>query len=197
MCIQKRKLPFFHILYLKSVCEYLLKMCFSDRMRCMKYLAFLGHDNTFAFIGDYKIKDKYRAFVKHFISPEEITSVDRDKIVYDPFYKQSNLTYSDSKLRFKADYVWAPYISKSVVDLVNKWKVSIGKVIRIIYYDQYMILKIVFLYSFLKNHQVSLLWDVQLGQLKLQMDRKKYSTNLLRMLLNSLSLVLFLTLILF
>lgn len=96
----------------------------TDRMRCMKYLAFLGHDNTFAFIGDYKIKDKYRAFVKHFISPQEILSVDRDRVVYDPFYKQSNLTYSDAKLRFKADYIWAPYISKSVVDLVNKWKVS-------------------------------------------------------------------------
>lgn len=95
---------------------------YSDRNHCMRSIVYSGYNNTFVFIGDFRLKNMYAAFKKHFFT----NSVGDDKIgiVLDPFAEQPNLTFSDNLLRLKADFIWAPYISKSVFDLLNTWKVN-------------------------------------------------------------------------
>lgn len=87
----------------------------------MRSIAFSGHQNTFAFVGDNRLKNMYEAFRKHFYTDN--TGNDRDRVVLDPLAKQSNLTFSDKVLRLQADFVWAPFISNYVFDLLNNWKV--------------------------------------------------------------------------
>lgn len=93
-----------------------------DRMSCMKYLTFWKHKNsTFSFVGDNRIKDMYQTFVNHFVFGNEGSTSPAVKVSQDPFAKLSNSSYSSELL--KADYIWSPYVSKSMIDLFNEWKV--------------------------------------------------------------------------
>jgi len=97
--------------------------CYRDRNHCMRSIAFSGHDNIFTFIGDYRIRNMYETFQSHFTNIDE-DSV-RDKLVLDPFAEQPNLTFIDPVLKLKTDFVWTPYISKTVANLLNSWRVII------------------------------------------------------------------------
>ncbi len=95
---------------------------FSDRILCMKSIAYRRQDNSFVFLGDHRIRNLYLTFRKHF--PSDKAERQSEKPILDPFVQQSDLTYRDKKLRLSIDYLWAPYISSYINDLLNKWKVK-------------------------------------------------------------------------
>ncbi|XKL62963.1 hypothetical protein PGB90_005327 [Kerria lacca] len=95
----------------------------NDRMLCMKYLAYYHHQNTFVFLGDYQIKNMYLTFRDHFILTDK-TSNENDKFIFDPVAKQLNLSYKNDDLCLQASFIWVPYISKTVLNLINEWKAT-------------------------------------------------------------------------
>lgn len=70
----------------------------------------------------------YLTFRDHFILTDK-TSNENDKFIFDPVAKQLNLSYKNDDLCLQASFIWVPYISKTVLNLINEWKVTIDKLI--------------------------------------------------------------------
>ncbi|KAJ8948812.1 hypothetical protein NQ318_013464 [Aromia moschata] len=80
--------------------------------RCLRYIAYYGSESHFVFIGDMRIRELYAAFVEHLIQDEDITQ------------KPQNLTYVDKQLNIKVNFIWAPNVSKLMVDSFRNMELS-------------------------------------------------------------------------
>lgn len=60
------------------------------------------------FIGDSRIQELYAAFIEHLILDEEIS--------HKPLASNTNLSYTDNKLKIKVDFIWSPFISSFMVN---------------------------------------------------------------------------------
>ncbi|PSN53759.1 hypothetical protein C0J52_06243 [Blattella germanica] len=88
----------------------------TDTRRCLRYLAFWGKHNHFVFIGDSRIRQLYLAFLHH-LDPQEDTST---TVPVD--HHHSVLSFGDSKLRLKVQFIWSPFVSKHMVEDFQNWK---------------------------------------------------------------------------
>ncbi|XP_063363249.1 N-acetylneuraminate 9-O-acetyltransferase [Cydia amplana] len=87
-----------------------------DARRCLRYLAFWGKYNSFAFIGDSRIAQLY----EHFIG------VLKTRLDPDPSYALEhhtpNNTYTDEKLRLSVRLVWSHDVSRTMVEQFRAWE---------------------------------------------------------------------------
>jgi hypothetical protein len=83
----------------------------------LQYLAFLGKHNHFVFIGDSRIRQLYTAFLNH-LDPQEDTTA-----TIPPDQHRSDLSFGDSKLCLRVQFIWSPYVSKHMVNDFQNWKV--------------------------------------------------------------------------
>lgn len=83
----------------------------------MQYLAFLGKHNHFVFIGDSRIRQLYMAFLNH-LDPHEDTTA-----TVPPVRHRSDLSFGDSKLCLRVEFIWSPYVSKHMINDFQNWKV--------------------------------------------------------------------------
>ncbi|GFG40632.1 hypothetical protein Cfor_06669 [Coptotermes formosanus] len=88
----------------------------TDTRRCLQYLAFLGKHNHFVFIGDSRIRQLYTAFLNH-LDPQEDTTA-----TIPPDQHRSDLSFGDSKLCLRVQFIWSPYVSKHMVNDFQNWK---------------------------------------------------------------------------
>ncbi|XP_046397120.1 N-acetylneuraminate 9-O-acetyltransferase [Ischnura elegans] len=113
----------------------------TDTRQCLRYLAFWGTHNHFVFIGDSRIRQLYLAFLSHLdpshgnvariphlaSSPVLPLSSSSSKAEYLSTQLQNaqvhtDLTFQDSKLRLRVDFVWSPLVSKHMIEAFQHWK---------------------------------------------------------------------------
>ncbi|XP_047517161.1 N-acetylneuraminate 9-O-acetyltransferase [Pieris napi] len=91
----------------------------TDARRCLRYLAFWGKYNSFAFIGDSRLEQLY----EHFISGLK-TRLDIDTSYSTIDQHTPNYTYVDNKLRLSVTFIWSDDISKTMVEKFRMWQIS-------------------------------------------------------------------------
>ncbi|CAG4963040.1 unnamed protein product [Colias eurytheme] len=91
----------------------------TDARRCLRYLAFWGKYNSFAFIGDSRLEQLY----EHFISGLK-TRLDMDTSYSTIDHHMPNYTYVDNKLRLSVTFIWTENVSKTMVDKFRMWQHS-------------------------------------------------------------------------
>ncbi|CAF4926844.1 unnamed protein product [Pieris macdunnoughi] len=91
----------------------------TDARRCLRYLAFWGKYNSFAFIGDSRLEQLY----EHFISGLK-TRLDIDTSYSTIDHHTPNYTYVDNKLRLSVTFIWSDDISKTMVEKFRMWQIS-------------------------------------------------------------------------
>ncbi|XP_038206351.1 N-acetylneuraminate 9-O-acetyltransferase [Zerene cesonia] len=91
----------------------------TDARRCLRYLAFWGKYNSFAFIGDSRVEQLY----EHFINGLK-TRLDMDTSYSTIDHHMPNYTYVDSKLRLSVTFIWTENVSKTMVDKFRMWQHS-------------------------------------------------------------------------
>lgn len=60
-------------------------------------------------MGDTRIVEMYQAFIQHLNQDENVSQK--------PTTPFTNLTHIDNKLKIKVDFIWAPLISKQMVEI--------------------------------------------------------------------------------
>lgn len=88
----------------------------TDARRCLRYLAFWGNHNTFAFIGDARMQQLYEYFIG--ILKTRIDSS------YTSMAEMGNCTYLDNKLRLSVKFMSSNEISKAMVEHFRNWQRS-------------------------------------------------------------------------
>ncbi|XP_056631791.1 N-acetylneuraminate 9-O-acetyltransferase [Diorhabda sublineata] len=88
----------------------------SDTKRCLRYLAYIGLETHFVFIGDTRIGELYYAFVQHLNQKEDVSQKPQTLFM--------NYTHVDNRLKIKVDFIWSPFISRDIVDIFRQWDVS-------------------------------------------------------------------------
>lgn len=91
----------------------------TDARRCLRYLAFWGKYNSFAFIGDSRLEQLY----EYFIGVVK-TRLDMDSSYSTVDHKMPNYTYVDNKLRLSVTFIYSDDISKTMVDQFRTWERS-------------------------------------------------------------------------
>ncbi|CAH2039234.1 unnamed protein product, partial [Iphiclides podalirius] len=91
----------------------------TDARRCLRYLAFWGKYNSFAFIGDSRLEQLY----EYFISVLK-TRLDLDTSYSTVDHRLPNYTYVDSKLKLSVTFMWSDDVSKTMVDQFRAWERS-------------------------------------------------------------------------
>jgi hypothetical protein len=69
------------------------------------------------FIGDSRIRQLYMAFLNH-LDPHEDTTA-----TVPPDRHRSDLSFGDSKLCLRVEFIWSPYVSKHMINDFQNWKV--------------------------------------------------------------------------
>ncbi|KAG7295882.1 hypothetical protein JYU34_020966 [Plutella xylostella] len=91
----------------------------TDARRCLRYLAFWGKYNSFAFIGDSRVQQLYEYFIDVLK-----TKYNLDKSYSMTEHHTPNHTYVDNKLKMSIQFVWSPDVSKTMVDQFRAWQRS-------------------------------------------------------------------------
>ncbi|XP_072947251.1 N-acetylneuraminate (7)9-O-acetyltransferase [Epargyreus clarus] len=91
----------------------------TDARRCLRYLAFWGNYNSFAFIGDARLEQLY----EYFISVLK-TRLDVDTSYSTIDHHRANYSYVDTKLKLSVSFVWSEDVSKTMVDQFRAWEKS-------------------------------------------------------------------------
>ncbi|XP_045450859.1 N-acetylneuraminate 9-O-acetyltransferase [Melitaea cinxia] len=91
----------------------------TDARRCLRYLAFWGKYNSFAFIGDSRLEQLYEYFI----------GVLKTRIEIDSSYStvdhhMPNYTYVDNKLKLSVTFIWSDDVSRTMVDQFRTWQYS-------------------------------------------------------------------------
>ncbi|CAG9561488.1 unnamed protein product [Danaus chrysippus] len=91
----------------------------TDARRCLRYLAFWGKYNSFAFIGDSRLEQLYEYFI----------GVLRTRLKLDSSYStidhhQPNYTYVDNKLKLSVTFIWSEDVSRTMVEQFRTWQYS-------------------------------------------------------------------------
>ncbi|KAL4702687.1 hypothetical protein ACJJTC_018310 [Scirpophaga incertulas] len=89
----------------------------TDARRCLRYLAFWGKYNSFAFIGDSRLEQLY----EYFISVLK-TRLDVDTSYSTVDHHMPNYTYEDHKLRLSVTFIWSEDVSKTMVEQFRTWQ---------------------------------------------------------------------------
>ncbi|CAG9855806.1 unnamed protein product [Phyllotreta striolata] len=87
-----------------------------DTRRCLRYIAYIGLETRFVFMGDTRIAELYQSFIKHLNQDEETSQK--------PPSQFTNLTHIDNKMKIRVDFIWAPMISKQMVETFRNWILS-------------------------------------------------------------------------
>ncbi|KAI8425930.1 hypothetical protein MSG28_004930 [Choristoneura fumiferana] len=88
----------------------------TDARRCLRYLAFWGKYNSFAFIGDSRIEQLYEYFIGVLKARTELDTT------YTMDHRSPNYTYSDAKLRLSVRFVWSDDVSRTMVEQQHEAK---------------------------------------------------------------------------
>ncbi|KAJ2943541.1 hypothetical protein O0L34_g16649 [Tuta absoluta] len=91
----------------------------TDARRCLRYLAFWGKYNNFAFIGDSRVEQLYEYFIGVLK-----TRLDMDSSYSTIDHHMPNYTYIDHKLRLSVSFVWSNDVSKTMVEQFRHWQYS-------------------------------------------------------------------------
>ncbi|KAL0871614.1 hypothetical protein ABMA27_004143 [Loxostege sticticalis] len=91
----------------------------TDARRCLRYLAFWGKYNSFAFIGDARLEQLYEYFIGVLK-----TRLDLDTSYSTVDHHMPNYTYEDSKLKLSVTFIWSDDVSKTMVDQFRNWELS-------------------------------------------------------------------------
>ncbi|CAH2981507.1 unnamed protein product [Chilo suppressalis] len=91
----------------------------TDARRCLRYLAFWGKYNSFAFIGDSRLEQLYEYFIGVLK-----TRLDMDTSYSTVDHHMPNYTYEDHKLRLSVTFIWSDDVSKTMVDQFRSWQHS-------------------------------------------------------------------------
>ncbi|XP_026327952.1 N-acetylneuraminate 9-O-acetyltransferase [Hyposmocoma kahamanoa] len=91
----------------------------TDARRCLRYLAFWGKYNSFAFIGDSRVEQLYEYFIGVLK-----TRLDMDSSYSTVDHHSPNYTYIDHKLRLSVTFIWCNDVSKTMVDHFRSWQRS-------------------------------------------------------------------------
>ncbi|CAK1585891.1 unnamed protein product [Parnassius mnemosyne] len=91
----------------------------TDARRCLRYLAFWGKYNSFAFIGDSRLEQLYEYFIGVLR-----TRSDMDSSYTTKDHRMPNYTYVDSKLKLSVTFIWSNDVSKTMVDQFRAWERS-------------------------------------------------------------------------
>ncbi|CAG9794077.1 unnamed protein product [Diatraea saccharalis] len=91
----------------------------TDARRCLRYLAFWGKYNSFAFIGDARLEQLYEYFIGVLK-----TRHDMDTSYSTVDHHMPNYTYEDHKLRLSVTFIWSDDVSKTMVDQFRSWQHS-------------------------------------------------------------------------
>lgn len=79
----------------------------------MRYLAFWGRYNQFAFIGDTRIYHMYLAFIDHLTGHSTKAQ-----------QPQTNHSFHDAQLKLTVEFIWSPFVSDVMVEAFQTWKVG-------------------------------------------------------------------------
>ncbi|CAB3222074.1 unnamed protein product [Arctia plantaginis] len=91
----------------------------TDARRCLRYLAFWGKYNSFAFIGDSRLEQLYGYFIGVLK-----TRLDLDTSYSTVDHKMPNYTYVDNKLRLSVTFIYSDDVSKNMVEQFRTWQRS-------------------------------------------------------------------------
>ncbi|XP_063827945.1 N-acetylneuraminate 9-O-acetyltransferase [Ostrinia nubilalis] len=91
----------------------------TDARRCLRYLAFWGKYNSFAFIGDARLEQLYEYFIGVLK-----TRLDLDTSYSTVDHHMPNYTYVDHKLKLSVTFIWSDDVSKTMVDQFRNWQLS-------------------------------------------------------------------------
>uniref|UniRef100_A0A2A4J1X0 Cas1p 10 TM acyl transferase domain-containing protein n=2 Tax=Heliothinae TaxID=95178 RepID=A0A2A4J1X0_HELVI len=91
----------------------------TDARRCLRYLAFWGKYNSFAFIGDSRLEQLYEYFIG-----VVRTRLDMDTSYSTVDHRMPNYTYVDNKLRLSVTFIYSDDVSKTMVDQFRTWQRS-------------------------------------------------------------------------
>ncbi|XP_045536158.1 N-acetylneuraminate 9-O-acetyltransferase [Papilio machaon] len=91
----------------------------TDARRCLRYLAFWGKYNSFAFIGDSRLEQLYEYFIGVLK-----TRSDLDSSYSTIDHHMPNYTYVDSKLKLFVTFIWSNDVSKTMVEQFRAWQRS-------------------------------------------------------------------------
>ncbi|XP_060802584.1 N-acetylneuraminate 9-O-acetyltransferase [Amyelois transitella] len=91
----------------------------TDARRCLRYLAFWGKYNSFAFIGDSRLEQLYEYFIGVLK-----TRLDLDSSYSTMDHRSPNYTYLDTKLRLSVTFIWSNDVSRTMVEQFRKWQRS-------------------------------------------------------------------------
>jgi len=101
----------------------------------MKYMEYWGGKNYFVFVGDSRIEQMYHAFI-HQITPTyqwgqpytprtgvlNPSTMDPDFV--DPLkLAHHDLSFNDSLVGLRVQYLWHPFPNKSMVSALQQWQV--------------------------------------------------------------------------
>lgn len=84
----------------------------NDVQTCFKYIKFYNGKNKFYFIGDFRIRQIYNSFIKHFDG--SYVPQDSDDII-----SNKNSTYENKDLNVEVKFIWKPFIDNSLYSLLE------------------------------------------------------------------------------
>lgn len=91
---------------------------YRDSRRCLRYLAFMGHHNHFAFIGDIRVRQLYRSFISQFIVDGKVSDLTE-------LPDNSDLNFNDAQLRLNVQFLWRSRLDNFMIEDLRSWMVII------------------------------------------------------------------------
>lgn len=91
----------------------------TDARRCLRYLAFWGNYNNFAFIGDSRLEQLYEYFIGVLK-----TRLDMESSYSTIDHRAPNYSYVDKKLRLSVTFIWSDDVSKTMVEQFRSWQLA-------------------------------------------------------------------------
>uniref|UniRef100_U5EYQ3 Putative conserved plasma membrane protein n=1 Tax=Corethrella appendiculata TaxID=1370023 RepID=U5EYQ3_9DIPT len=92
----------------------------TDTRSCLSYLAFWGNENQFAFIGDQRMSNLYKAFMNFLQSSGDSDNASIQTSMHGG--NSENLEFVDYKLRLRVTYTYANEISQAMINEFTKWQ---------------------------------------------------------------------------
>lgn len=86
----------------------------TDSRRCLRYLAFMGHHNHFAFIGDIRVRQLYRSFISQFIVDGKVSDLTE-------LPDNSDLNFNDAQLRLNVQFLWRSQLDNFMIEDLRSW----------------------------------------------------------------------------
>ncbi|XP_043525407.1 N-acetylneuraminate 9-O-acetyltransferase [Frieseomelitta varia] len=86
----------------------------TDSRRCLRYLAFMGHRNHFAFIGDARIRQLYKSFISQFVIDGKASDLTE-------LPENSDLNFNDAQLRLNVQFLWRSQLDNSMIEDLRNW----------------------------------------------------------------------------